>query len=266
VTAALVYVYAVLADPWDAELPGMNGQPVRWITAGGLAAAVSDVPTEEFSEDQLNEGVRNMTWLGARAVEHQDVNYRLHDAVEAVIPLAFGTVFRDDERVRQLLRDRAAGLRERLEVVRGCAEWVVALHLVSAPPSEVVAQASTAIQALRAEIQSSSPGKAHLLRRRMAELERDEARRLRDQAVEDTLASLREVAADVYGEPLPAETAERPLLRVSVLVRRTDEAQFVDEVERLRLRWSEPTYRLQITGPWAPYRFGGIDTTGIDDG
>ena len=264
-TAGLVYVYAILAEPWTGELTGINGQPVRWITAGRLAAAVSDVPTEEFGEEPLNENVRDMTWLEPRAVEHQSVNYRLHEAAEAMIPLAFGTVFRDDERVRQLLRDRAAALGERLDVVRGCGEWVVALELLGEPAPELIAQTSPAIQNLRAEIESSSPGRAHLLRRRMAELERDEARRLRGQAAEETLAGLRGVAADVYREPLPVDTIAQPLLRVSVLVRRQDEARFVDEVERLRARWPEPTYRWLVTGPWAPYRFGGIDPSGTTD-
>jgi hypothetical protein len=182
-----------------------------------------------------------------------------------VIPLAFGTVFRDDERVRQLLRDRAAGLAERLDAVRGCAEWVVALHLVREPGPELVAQASPALQVMRAEVDSSSPGRAHLLRRRMAEVERDEARRLRQVAAEETLASLRETATDVYQEPLPADSVERPLLRASVLVRRRDESRFLNAIERLRGRWPEPTYRLVLTGPWPPYRFGGIETGGTDD-
>ncbi len=262
-TAALVYVYAVLAKPTAGDLTGINGRAVRWITDSGvnLTAAVSDVPADEFGEEQLNEGVRNMAWLGPRAIAHQEVNYHLHETAETMIPLAFGTVFGDDERVRQLLRDRAPELGQRLESVRGSAEWVVALHLLREPGPEVVARSSPAVQALRAEIESSAPGKAHLLRRRLAAIERDEAHRLRDQAAEDTLAGLREVAADVYREALPADTVERPLLRASVLVRRQDESRFLDEVDRLRVRWPEPTYRLLLTGPWPPYRFGGIDMT-----
>jgi hypothetical protein len=62
----------------------------------------------------------------------------------------------------------------------------------------------------------------------------------------------------VYTEPLPTETVERPLLRASVLIRRQTETQFLDAVERLRARWPEPTYRLLVTGPWPPYRFGGL--------
>jgi Gas vesicle synthesis protein GvpL/GvpF len=62
----------------------------------------------------------------------------------------------------------------------------------------------------------------------------------------------------VYLEPLPTDMVERPLVRASVLVPRTDEARFLNEVERLRTKWPEPMYRLFLTGPWPPYRFGGL--------
>jgi hypothetical protein len=182
----------------------------------------------------------------------------LHESAEAMIPLAFGTVFRDDDRVRHLLQVQAPALTERLEAVRGCTEWVVALHLLKEPDTADVAAASSAIQDLQREIETSSPGRAHLLRRRLAELERDEARRLQAEAADEVLAGLQEIAADVFSEPLPSDSVERPLLRASVLVPRQDEAQFLGALEQLRARWPEPTYRLLLTGPWPPYRFGGI--------
>jgi hypothetical protein len=256
--SSLVYVYAVLPEPAAGELEGIDARPVRWIAEGELAAAVSDVPSEDFDEQPLNERVRDMTWLGPRAVAHQEVNDRLHTAGSASVPLTFGTVFRDDDRVRRLLREQAVVLAERLGAVRGCAEWVVALHLLREPDAESVAKSSAALQALRAEIAASTPGRAHLLRRRLAQLQRDEARRLQADAATQLLAGLHQVCVAVYAEPLPTDTVERPLLRASVLVRRDAEADFVDEVERLRARWPEPDYRLLLTGPWPAYRFGGL--------
>ena len=158
-----------------------------------------------------------------------------------------------------MLRDQALFLTERLRAVRGRAEWVVALHQLQPANAEAVAQASPALQSLTAEIETSTPGRAHLLRRRLAELERDEARRLQADAAEQVLASLRDVAADVYPEPLPSDTVEKPLLRASVLVNQADEARFVDLVDSLRARWPEPTYRVLLTGPWPAYRFGGLN-------
>jgi hypothetical protein len=252
--SSLVYVYAVLPSAVADDLVGIGGHPVRWVTHDNLAAAVSDVPAEEFGEEPLNERIGDMSWLGPRAVAHQEVNSELHERGEAIVPLAFGTVFRDDDRVQQLLRDQAPALTRRLEAVRGCAEWVVALHLLKPPDVENDAS----ILAARAEIESTSPGRAHLLRQRMAGLERDAARRIQADAGQAVLASLRESASDVYTEPLPTDTVERPLLRASVLVRREGESRFLADVDQLRARWAEPTYRLLLTGPWPPYRFGGL--------
>jgi hypothetical protein len=217
------------------------------------------VPEQDFAEEPLNANVRDMNWLGPHAIAHQDVNARLHDASDAIIPLAFGTVFRDEARVQQLLDTQKEAFVARLDRVRGCAEWVVALHLLHEPDAETVASGSPAVKALRDDIQASPPGRAHLLRRQLATLERDEARRLQFEAAALVLDELRSVARDVYPEPLPSDSVERPLLRASVLVPREEESRFLDQVDRLRDRWPEPTYRMLLTGPWPPYRFGGLD-------
>ena len=259
----LVYVYAVVPGSLDVSVHGIGGKPIRWVDAAGLAAAVSDVPGDDFEEEPLNTHIRDMAWLGPRAVAHQDVNARLFEAASAIVPLAFGTVFRDDERVRQLLREQASRLAEQLERVRGCAEWVVALHALREPDSNQVAAESPEVQTLREQIEASSPGRAHLLRRQLSTLERDEARRIQSEAGARLLESLRGVGVDVFREPLPTDTVERPLLRASVLVKRRDEAHFMDEIDRLRERWPEPAYRLLLTGPWPAYRFAGLQRDAV---
>jgi gas vesicle protein GvpL/GvpF len=259
VSGTLVYVYAVLGEHLDLALNGIDLQPVRWVEHEDLVAAVSDVRNEEFEEEPLNANVQNMAWLGPKALAHQEVNARLFDAARAIVPLAFGTVFRDDARVEDLLQERGAQLMQQLERVRGCAEWVVALHLLREPDLPQVAAASDRVQALRREIESTSPGRSHLLRRQLATLEREEARRLQSEAATHLLDALRAIAVEVFKEPLPTDTVERPLLRASVLVRRDREDEFVDQLEGLRERWPEPTYRLLLTGPWPPYRFAGLE-------
>jgi hypothetical protein len=80
-----------------------------------LAAAVSDVLAEDFEEAPLNARVQAMGWLGPRAVAHRQANAELHERVEALLPLAFGTVFRDEGGVRDLLITLSAALTKRLE-------------------------------------------------------------------------------------------------------------------------------------------------------
>jgi hypothetical protein len=254
----LVYVYAILREPVAGSLAGIDDRPVRWISGSDLVAAVSDVPSEDFEEEPLNQHIRDMQWLGPRAIAHQDVNERLWEQSAASVPLAFGSVFRDDDRVRELLRSEGVGLRQRLAAVEGRGEWVIALHRVTAPSATEVAQNSDALRKLQAEIAASSPGRAHLLRRQAATLERDEARRLDAEAAVALASALGGAAEEVFPEALPADAVERPLARLSVLVHRSKEATFLAAVEGARERWPEPSYRVLLTGPWPAYRFGGL--------
>ena len=247
----LVYVYGIAASGSRVVARGINGQPSRWIDEGQLAAAVGNVPAAEFDEEPLNAGLTNMAWLGPHALAHQDVNQQLHEQLDALIPLAFGTVFRDDGRVRALLREQAVELAARLARVRGRSEWVVAVHRTGPPDISF----SGPLRALQAEIDAATPWRAHLLRRRFAELERDETRRLEAESVDAVLAALRARAEDVYVEPLPTDAVDRPLLRASVLVQRSDDERFVDLVDALQ----SDSLRVLVTGPWPPYRFGGLE-------
>ena len=94
----LLYLYAVV--PADhalvqASLTGIGGGAVRAVVEGPIAGAVGTVPAAEFDEEPLNARLRDMGWLGPRAAEHQAVNGRLHELDDALVPLSFGTVYRD---------------------------------------------------------------------------------------------------------------------------------------------------------------------------
>ena len=255
----LVYVYAILTAALPVAVAGIDGRPLRFVQDDGLVAAVSDVPAAEFDEEPLNARVRDLSWLGPRAVAHETVNAELWSRSPASLPLAFGTVFRDDAGVRTLLRSQAVALQRRLAAVAGRAEWVVALHRAGAPSAEQLAQASAALGDLRAQIATSAPGRAHLLRRRLGELERETLRRLDAEAADALIGLLGGVADDVFREPLPADAVERPLARLSVLVAQSAEAALQQRFAQARARWPEPTYQVQVTGPWPPYRFGGLE-------
>ena len=111
---------------------------------------------------------------------------------------------------------------------------------------------------MRAEVASASPGRAHLLKRRLAEVERDEQRRVDGDVAHEVLRELERLTQDVYREPIPDEAVDRPLLRCSLLVSRSSQTELLDLVEALQQRWQRNGYQLQLTGPWPPYRFAGL--------
>jgi hypothetical protein len=258
VTAELRYLYAVAnaranAAIASADLRGIEGSRVESIVEGDLLGATSIVPAADYEEGPLNERMQNLEWLAPRAASHQEVNGRLLELSDAVVPLAFGAIYRGTDGVRDLLRSRAEDFADRLRAVEGRAEWIVSIERegLNAIPGE-------ALRALEAEIAAAPPGRAFLLGKRRDEVVREE-RRMRDAAIaEEAWAAIEAIAERVYREELIDDPTAAAVARFSVLAPRGREVELGDVVRRLGATGTLRGYRVRLSGPWPAYRFGGL--------
>lgn len=264
--ARLVYVYGVLeaAGGLPPDLRGIDGGAVSLVQEGSLGAAVSQVPAAEFGESALNERLQDMAWLGPRAVAHQAVNAAIFGAGTALLPLSFGTVFHRVQGVHAMLRVGQARLLDALARVREHGEWVLSVRRDTARVLAGLEAHSPALAALDRDIQAGSTGRAYLLRRRQAGVRRQEMARLDREVAAAVSEALGGLARATFEEPL-AETggAGQPAgvpRRLSLLVPWSGEDAFVAAVERLAATWRPRGYSLELSGPWPPYRFGGLSS------
>lgn len=261
---SLLYAYAVLpaaqpAAAWleHGSLRGIDGGPVGTVSAGDLAVAVSDVPATAFGEEPLNENLRDMDWLAPRAAAHQEVNAALLERSDALLPLSFGTVYRDVESIRRMLRLRGGELLARLADVRARTEWVVTVARDEDAAVAALERDDPELVGLRQETAASAPGRRYLLERKLAETCRQ---RLRDQDASvagAVIEALGELVERSYREPLAASPGG-PIARLSILARRDREAELSAALDELARRWQARGYELRPTGPWPPYRFAGL--------
>lgn len=261
----LIYVYAVLAATAPAvavlrtgELTGIDGRAVRPLTVDDLAAAVSAVPSADFDDAPLNAHVADLAWLGPRAMAHERVNADLLERCDALLPLGFGTVFRDAGKVERLLSADRQRFVDGLARVRGRAEWVVSIQRDSARALTTLDQSSAAVRAVLSEIAGGPPGRAYLLQRRLAALRRQALRERAEHVVQAALAGLAPLIVQSYPEPVIESAGDGMLARLSVLVARTDEEQWRATVERQSAQWQPEGYAVVTTGPWPAYRFSGL--------
>lgn len=254
---ALRYVYGI-ARASDAErvasaaLTGIDEGPVGCVVEGPLFAAASDVDETEYGETPLNEHVRDLDWLAARAAQHQAVNGRLLELLGTVLPLSFGAIYRDDERVRQMLRTDCGERVAQLASLAGRAEWVITISRDAKPVDDAE------VRALDAEIAASAPGRAFLLdKQRDTTLSRSMDRR-DSEAAAAALAGLEGVAERTYREPVAAGGTDTVALRASILVLRERERALLTAIRELESGLGERGYRVRASGPWPAYRFGGM--------
>lgn len=258
---SLVYVYAIArrGERAPAGLRGMEDGAVRTVDDVDLRAYVSDVPKSEFGEAPLNAHLADMEWLTPRAVRHQEVNAALAVACDPLVPLSFGTVFRDDEGVSRMLRERAAELGPRFELLRGRAEWIAVVRRDLAAATAAVDSGSEALRALRAERDAAPPGRGYLLARQLDETRRQELRVADAAAIGAAVESLEGAGTRIFREPLVEDAGGGMLARFSVLAERGAQVVLEKIGASFERAWRPRGYALELSGPWPPYRFSTVD-------
>lgn len=230
-----VYVYAVTRADAPAPEP-----PLRRVSAGALAAVVRDVRREDFEEG--SPALEDPARLEELVRGHDQVLRRL-DA--DVLPLRFGSLFEDDERVCHMLEDRGDALRPALDRLAGHAEWGLR---VRARPGDLQRWLTEHARDLRVPEDAGDGVRWLASRRRENDLRDAAARRSAEvaEAVHRTLGGVAEGAERRDPEPGAA-------LDATFLVR--DEAAFEAAVEQVAERFGPTGFDLELTGPWPPYSF-----------
>ncbi|GLW55493.1 GvpL/GvpF family gas vesicle protein [Kitasatospora phosalacinea] len=249
------WLYAVARagpDPLPPDVPdGVADEGPRTVTADGLLAVVGSVPAPDFEADALQRHLGEPQWLERTARAH-------HRVVTAVgsraLPVRYGTVYRDDDRVRALLTAHADGFRTALAGITDRTEWGVKAYQERTDPDAAAEGDGPP---------DDRPGTAYLLRRRSARDRADHA--LTDAAerarqVHRALAGLADRSTEHPPQPPEATGVREPmLLNGAYLVHRSRAAEFAREVTGLQ-RLHGPALRVELTGPWPPYSFADLPT------
>ena len=258
---SLVYVYAIAraASPAPAGLRGLDDAAVRAVREGELAAFVSDVPEAEFGEGPLNKNLADMDWVTPRAVRHQEVNASLADRCDPLVPLAFGAVFRDAAGVTRMLRDRAADIGPRFEMLKGRAEWIGVVRRDREAAAAAVESGSETLRALRAEVAAAPPGRGYLVAKRLDETQRQELRATDANAIVAAVESFERAGLRLFREPLVEDAGGGMLARYSLLAPRGAGRAMEDLRTTFDRAWRPRGYTMELSGPWPAYRFSTVD-------
>ncbi|HEY8452948.1 MAG: GvpL/GvpF family gas vesicle protein [Micromonosporaceae bacterium] len=275
------WVYAVVAAGRAAPaVTGVADEPLRLVESGRLAAVVGSVDLPA-GDDALQRQLRDAGWLEHAARRHHEV-VAACAAAGATVPLRLATVYRDDSRVREMLRHHAATLQTCLEAVAGREEWGVQAYLLRpeptaaaspppAPARRVPAAAAPAVApgqpssdpAPEPAAAAPGPGTAYLWRRRAEHAARRAARNAVAAAVEHIHAELSRLAAAArHQTPAGGGYASQPApaLNASYLVDADVADRFRAEVRRLDL--AHDNLALRLTGPWPAYSFVDVEPEG----
>ena len=258
VTGLWVYAIGRAGHPLPERVEAIDGSNnVDGITEGSLMAFATPVDLREYSQQAVDAHSGDLEWLGAIGYRHQAVMQALMMG-GTVIPLRAFTLFGSRQMVEAQLRSGRAGFEKVLGRLQGKQEWTLRIEFEPQRWNEALAARVDSLRALTGEIESATPGKAFLLRKRLDDERKKASREAELQVVgEIEKLVLDKLACETVAESRQSRDGAFP--QINVLINRDEEAVLQELHRELSGRYSSEGITLAVSGPWPPYTFASVN-------
>ncbi len=270
-----LYLYCIREKTEDASAfstKGIDGKgEVFTLTYSELEAVVSKVSLREFASEEIQKkSQEDLNWIKEKAVAHEEVieeamkkSVRLatgNDKILSVIPMRFGTIFKEEAGLGETLNKDYPRIKEVLDTIRGKQEWSVKVYLKDREKLEhVIKKKNEAIKEKEKEIASLPEGMAFFMEEELKETISREVDKELNNIVEVLFESLRQHAvSSIKSRILEKELTGRRepmVLNSAYLIPEEKIESFKKEAEGLNQEIQAKGFYLEYSGPWPAYNF-----------
>ena len=229
-----------------------------------LEAVVSKVSLEEFTSEEIqNKAQEDMNWIKEKAIIHEKIieeAMRRDDKVLSLIPMRFGIIFKEVEKLEKTLNEDYSRIKEVLDRIKDKQEWSVKVYLKDRKKIEqMIKEKSEVIKEKEKEIASLSEGMAFFMEEELKDVISKEVNKELDNIAEDLFESLsKQATASVKSKILDKELTGRRepmILNLAYLIPMEKIANFKTEAECLNREIQSKGFYLEYRGPWPVYNF-----------
>jgi hypothetical protein len=251
---SILYVYAITREPVQPEGEAVDRSSNFGSAAGGGVHAIyTPVSDAEFSQESIDHRAGDLEWLGAIGYRHQDVVTHLMKST-SVVPLRAFTLFSSAEALRHYLEENGATLAKALGRLDGKQEWTLRIEFDPQQWNASLAARVDSLRDLTRQIDTASPGKAFLLKKKLDDERRKASKDAELQVVNEIeRAVLDKLRCETIAESRQQRDGAFP--QINVLINRDEEAVLQELHTSLSDRYAHEGIALSVSGPWPPYTF-----------
>lgn len=269
-----IYLYCIRGQPDESEpvdICGVNGeQSVRLFPFRQLEAVISEVALDKFASDEVQRKAKeDLDWIKEKSLAHQRViqeSAQVAGRPVCVIPMRFGTIFRNSGSLEEMLSDNHEALCDLIERLHGKQEWSVKVYRTDQEALDAaISEASPKIQAKKEEIDGQPEGMAFFMEQELEEIIAREREKETNRICEEIFHSLEARAADgrrreTLARELTGRTAPM-IFNAAYLVLNDELSDFRDVVGSLKEELILKGLSLECTGPLPPFSFSEIENS-----
>jgi len=272
----LIYLYCLTNKPPHQYIGGGGKIPklkeaedlvdnVHFLYYQGLYAVVSNVSTDEFSEENLKKNLADLEWIKKKASVHEKVIETVMKN-SCVIPFKFGTIFNTEENLKIMLKKHIGKFKDTLKYLEGKEEWGVKIYCDIDKLKENLIREDKELLNIDKEINSCQPGKAFILKKKKVELVNTSVNKKLNDYGQLIFEKLNQHSIESrINKLLPKEVTERKeemILNSAFLIKNNKVENFMEAESALKEIFEEMGFLLDCTGPWPPYNFCETQTYG----
>jgi hypothetical protein len=237
------YVYCIIKSEeslrFDTAGLGSDRVEVHTVNYGDIAAVVSRTPMG------VQDPTRENVLAHQRVNEHVMLNH-------TVIPMSFGTVFKTNDDIIELLRSAYDAFTDVLNKMQDKFEFGLKVLWDRDQIIREIEEEDEDIRRLKSEI-SSQKGSTYFARMQYGRMIDAALQARSERYVSDVFRVLRDVSvASRSNKPI----GDRMIMNAAFLVARDMEEDFDARVKQIGQRYEKLTFK--YTGPWPPYNFVNI--------
>ncbi len=229
-----------------------------------LEAVVSNVCLEEFGSDEIpKKAQEDLGWIKEKALAHEKIieqAMRKGNKVLSLIPMRFGTIFKNKERLEEALNKDYSKIKEVLEKIQSKQEWSVKVYLKDKENFErMIKDKNEAIKQKQKEIASLPEGIAFFMEEELRETIAKEVSGELNVIIDVLFERLKKQSVDsVRNKVLERELTGRcepMVLNVAYLVSEEKIESFKAGIEDLKQEMQAKGLCLEYSGPWPAFNF-----------
>ena len=239
------YVYGIIQSREPVSFGRMgiggSGELVYVVPHGDIAAVVSRTPVFIFDPTREN------------ALSHEHVIETVMKT-HTIIPMSFGTVFRTDDDIREVLRSIYPSVKDVLKQMAGKVEFGLKVTWDRDRIIEELQGEHDEIRRFHQEITRKHLQSTYFARMQLGRMIDKAMEERSGEYVRDIYETLREICvASRDNKPI----GDKMILNAAFLLEREREAEFDAAVNRIAKKFGE-RLNFKYTGPWPPYNFVNI--------
>jgi len=248
------YIYCVADSGEETDLGkiGLDGKEVYTIPFADLCVVIHNCPCEPYKSED-NEVVKR--WV----ITHEKVVEAAWERFGTVLPLGFDTIIKaekdksPEENINNWLKEDYAKLKEKMDKIRGKAEYGVQILWDPKLIADEIAKTNEEIRKLNQDIKSKPKGMAYMFKHKLENLLKKEMEKKADIYFKGFYTRIKKGVDEIKVEKIKKIDEKRQMLmNLSCLVDKEKSKELGEELEKIN---KEEGFDVRFTGPWPPYSF-----------